>query len=287
MNNAPLLRELQTWLQWVITDPRGVAEALKNPRPVVEKYQDRYSEPTNSQYKWIETGKAVGSARLSIYAEGYFFRILECLEKDFSKTYKVLGQELFANAVAEYLKVHPSRFYSIDEAGSKFAKFISEYEDAIHLFPWMGDLALIEWMHIEAFYANESPTVDKEWRQQLAGVDVGKLCFQIDPSVYLHKSEWPLPEIIRAIEQDELQTLNSFQNKHKSFLLLYRNSSAHVVWSEVTDSEFQILKNLKKEYNLEEAILKTEDINTGTISKNFSDWVENGILCGVLNRGDK
>ena len=53
--------------------------------------------------------------------------------------------------VAEYLKVYPSKFTSIDEVGSRFASFISEFND-FSIAEWVADLALFEWNWVEAFY---------------------------------------------------------------------------------------------------------------------------------------
>jgi len=285
VNNAtPCLRDLQTWLQWIITDPRGVSQALGNPHPIIEKYKERYTEPTDSHLLWIEDKRIGAGERLSVYAEGYFFRILECLEKDFSRTRKVLGPEIFASVVAEYLKAHPSRFYSIDEVGYKFAPFMSEYKEVMGRFPWIGDLALFEWEHIQTFYGKDGQTTNQEWQENLSKIDPSKLQFQVHPSVHLLKSNWPLSKIIKNSEMDGGEW--TFRKKNES-LILFRDKNDQVVWEKLDAPAFEILNQLRSGATLEETISRVNGVTTELFSKIFSEWVEKGLLCGIARENRK
>jgi hypothetical protein len=55
--------------------------------------------------------------RIDIYANAYFFRLLECLGGDFPATLAVLGADSFAALVKEYLLEHPPTEPSILYAG--------------------------------------------------------------------------------------------------------------------------------------------------------------------------
>ena len=75
----PSLAELQKWLRWIVTDPRGVAPALAEPRP--HGKGRRYQEPAIQGLSWIEEQPPLTvTARLDIYAEAYFARIVEVLD---------------------------------------------------------------------------------------------------------------------------------------------------------------------------------------------------------------
>ncbi len=282
MNNSPALRDIQQWLQWIITDPRGVSEALSNTHPNMIKYKDRYNEPTPSQLAWIECGKVNVINRLSVYAEGYFFRILECLEKDFSKTRKALGAELFANIVADYLKAYPSKFTSIDEIGYKFASFISEYKEISE--EWIADLALCEWSWIEAFYAKSLPVKDADWRKEISSND--DMYFKIHPSVHLIKSNWPLAQIIQTLDADEKFGPQKSYAEKSSGVVIYHNGD-NVSWEELDPSLIDVLQSLKIGISLEESLERGQNLDSDAVSKKFSHWVETGILYGVLNNGDE
>lgn len=281
MNSAPSLRDLQLWIKWIVTDPRGANEALGEPPPQVEKYKNRYTEPTKSQLAWIENNTASSAERLSIYAEGYFSRILECLGKDFSRTKKVVGEETFTKLVAEYLKAYPSRFTSIDEVGYKFANFISEFDDS-SLVEWVSDLASFEWKWLEAFYAKEPDAKDSNWREK---INSGRnLNFKVHPSVHILKSNWPLAKIIGLLNADIDVNPRELESK-PSGVLIYR-SALGVSWEELELTFLEVIQNLKNNMSLEVSLTQAENIAPENISKTFSRWVEKGILCGTQTPGE-
>jgi len=277
MNNAPSLRDLQLWLKWIITDPRGVTEALNNSTSKVEKYESRYTRPTPSYLGFIVNDGARSPERLDVYAEGYFSRILECMAKDFAKTKKAIGEEAFTKLVAEYLKAHPSQFTSIDEVGFRFASFISDF-DGIALKEWVSDLAHFEWSWIESFYAEEIPP-QSNWQDELAKNPHAQIL--VHPSVRLVQSLWPIAKLIRDLDSDTAIDSGELDQESRCSIVIYRfNDDVH--WEEIDPSIFQILQNLKREASLGSALAQVQDIDPQVVSQNFSHWVERGILCGVL-----
>ncbi|MGE3680200.1 MAG: putative DNA-binding domain-containing protein [Bdellovibrionales bacterium] len=278
MNASPSLHDLQLWLKWIITDPRGVTEALKNPTPKVEKYRDRYTTPTPSYLGLIVGDSTCSIDRLDIYAEGYFSRILECMRKDFGRTQKVVGEAAFTKLVSEYLKAHPSKFTSIDEVGSRFANFISEFDD-IDLNDWVSDLARFEWFWIESFYSRTG-TIQSGWQNEMAKNP--NVSLQIHPSVRVIHSQWPIVELIKALDSDCAIDSDELNKKSESAIVIYRFHD-EVYWEELSPSVFQIIQSLKNGTSLGAALAQVKNIEPEVISKNFSRWVEREILCGVLS----
>lgn len=283
MSAAPSLRELQLWLKWIITDPRGVTDALNDPIPKVERFKNRYIQPTKSYLEWVERSSVSSTNRLDVYAEGYFSRILECMEKDFGRTKKIVGEDVFTKLVAEYLKAHPSRFTSINEIGCHFASFISESNE-ISLMEYVPDLALFEWSWIEAFYAKDCLISSPDWRKE---IDFSSdIRFKVHPSVRFINSRWPLVQLIQALDADKAINPEDFNRNEVSGLVIYR-SNDEVFWDELDSSILRVLQNLKNEASLEEALSQTQNTTPDVISQNFNRWVERGILCGVLNKGSE
>lgn len=276
MSSAPTLRDLQRWLKWIVTDPRGVREALGDPSPSIEEFQHRYTAPTESQLQWIGDEKIPSIRRLDVYAEGYFFRILECLSKDFPKTKRALGDDSFSRIVSQYLKAFPSQFSSIDEVGCEFARFVSEQSELPH--EWVPDVARLEWSQIEAFYARETAIIANWWER--ANLDDGaNLCFQVHPSVQMISSRFALPKIFESLDSGGLiHPTPQFQTP--SYLIVYRHDDFHC-WDEVEKPVFEVLLKIKSGQSLDEATSKLGDEHATEISNAFSRWVGRGILCGV------
>ena len=276
MNPPPNLREVQRWLQWVVTDPRGARAALDEPHPNIEMYQDRYTEPTLSQLRWIEGGRVASESRLSVYAEAYFFRMLECFEKDFPKTRRVMGQEIFANAVAEYLKGNPSKFYSVDEVGWRFPQFLAETDLALE--PWAKDLALFEWLQIEAFYSPDPHVHNANWKDHLATMDANRIHFLIHPSVRLMHSQWSITQVVNQHETEAVVGQNEIQ-RGEQFLVIYRYKDESF-WDELDSASFKIIEELKSGNSLE-AAMSGVNLDSNNVSNFFSRWIERGIICGL------
>ena len=118
--SKPSLCELQSWMSWVITDPRGVEPALKGERPEVA----RQVEPLPRKLEEISArSESDRCERLSVYAEGYFSRLLEVLEADYPLTHKAMGAQLFMECIAAYLKLYPSKTDNVGEVGEFLPEF--------------------------------------------------------------------------------------------------------------------------------------------------------------------
>ena len=62
--------------------------------------------------------------RLAVYSNGYFARLLEILERDYSTVKAIVGDDEFRHLVAHYLEKHPSRHYNLIHLGKRFPKFL-------------------------------------------------------------------------------------------------------------------------------------------------------------------
>ncbi|MBK7844175.1 MAG: putative DNA-binding domain-containing protein [Bdellovibrionales bacterium] len=283
MNNAPSLRDLQLWLKWIITDPRGLTEALNNPAPNITKCKDRYTRPTPSYMRYIVGDSAATSIeRLDVYAEGYFSRILEGMSESFHRTKKVVGDDAFTKLVAEYLKVYPSKFTSIDEVGYRFASFIAEVDDA-DLAEWVSDLAHFEWSWIESFYAGEI-TVTDDWREDLSTNP--KVRLQVHPSARLIHSQWSIGNLIEALDSDVGIDSVEVSKRAETGIIIYRFQN-EVHWEALEMSIFRLVQDLKNGTPLSDVLAQSECVDPQAISQNFSHWVERGILCGILDLKEK
>lgn len=275
---TPSLHNLQLWLKWAITDPRGVHEALQDPTPDVAQFRDRYTSPTRSYLESINGGGMTSIQRLDVYAEAYFARLLESLGSDFPRTKKVVGDGAFNKLVAEYLKMYPSKFTSIGEVGYRFADFLSQTR-VMDLGQWIFDLAAFEWSWIESFYAKDiDPQPD--WQRQLSSNPSASLL--VDPSLRLIQSQWSINKLIKVMDSDtETATVDEIKLVPTK-LMIYRHRDA-VVWEEITTPAFQILQSLKEGTPLDETLSRVEDLDPEEMTKAFTRWVERGLIYGITN----
>ena len=219
MKSPPNLLELQNWLHDIVTDPRGVSDSL----PEVSQAP---------HISFVNDSSPGAIHRLSIYAEAYYLRILECLGKDFKETKKILGDELFAKLVVDYLKIYPSKYTSIDEVGCHLPVFLLNYELVIQEYPWVPDVAQFEWMQLESFYAEDSTDTDSQWFHKISGEDLSQRQFKTQSALRLLRSNW---EFHRSMKGE----VTHVESK-KCFFIIYRFRDV-VFWEELNESFFNIL----------------------------------------------
>jgi Putative DNA-binding domain len=139
---APSLAELQGWLRWLLTHPRGVGRAL-GPGGA-EGLGERYLEPGA---RWLDAVGGPASAsrerRLAVYAEGYFTRAHEALATDYPAVRAVVGEQRFRELVAGVLLAGPFTSFTLADAGETLPELLSvllrEGEPA-----WVTELARLE-----------------------------------------------------------------------------------------------------------------------------------------------
>src|SRR4029077_19404566 len=88
--------------------------------------------------------RASAIERLDVYANMYFFRILDALRGDYPKVLAVVGDDAFHNLATDYLQAHPSRHPSLRFVGAALPAFLRGHALAGPR-PWLPGLAPLEW----------------------------------------------------------------------------------------------------------------------------------------------
>lgn len=278
----PSLREIQEWLRWAITDPRGVDAALGDPRP--PGLGPRYQAPASDMRRWIESREL--SSRIGIYAEAYFSRIAGSLAVDFPALRRLLGEESFLRLAADYLKEHPSRYFSIGEIGRSLGAFAASHPLSDE-FPMLADLARFEWAMIEAFHAPLAAPSDRSRWAMLDEADWAAAQFVFEPALVLFSSEWPVSELrSQTIDGDgrDLQARAEF--------LIWRRGGV-VMSRRAAPAEARLLRSLMNGQPLETALeelagapdSQATDANSADpldVEKWLGQWVTDELLNGII-----
>jgi hypothetical protein len=151
---ADKLALLQRRFWRLITAPSGVAEAVP-----VEATEDPGISPVQG---WIKgPDEAFAQSRLDIYANMYFYRLLDVLKGDYPKILALVGEVNFHNLVTDYLLRYPSENPSLRFLGERFALFIKGSE-RVKEWPYLYDLAVLEWARSAVFDVEDQAPITKE-----------------------------------------------------------------------------------------------------------------------------
>lgn len=94
---------------------RWMHEALVHPRRAERELVERM----------LAASPRVGAVDgLAIYQRGYFLRIARCMREQFPALCHALGEALFDDFVAEYIRAHPPESHTLYDLGRRFADYL-------------------------------------------------------------------------------------------------------------------------------------------------------------------
>lgn len=141
---------VQRWFQAVVSHPGGVeGGAVSDEAQALIRLNRGELEAVVRRSRNLTAAE-----RLSIYANAYYSRLLECLGANYPILKQTLGEEIFDSFAFEYLQQYPSRSYTLDHLGESFAKFLDETRPEDEGAGWpdfLIDLATFEWTIAKVF----------------------------------------------------------------------------------------------------------------------------------------
>jgi hypothetical protein len=140
------------------------------------------------------------SERIGIYADAYFYRLLECITEDFPATLAVLGADNFEALVKEYLLEHPPTEPSLFYAGLYLADFLNDHSFA-ERWPFVADLAKLERTVLDVFHATNAPTLSLETLRAVPSEEWPSLKLRTHSAVGIVHSEWRIGDVLHTVEQ--------------------------------------------------------------------------------------
>ena len=162
---ARQLDVVERWFQTVIAHPEGVDEGVgsSEAQQLIRLGRDQLEQVI------LRSQKLTAGERLSIYANAYYARLVECLGECFPIFRKALGEEVFSRFALEYLQRYPSQSYTLDHLGQNFTRFLRETRPdrsddgsrpAKTNWPdFLFDLATLEWTVAQVF---DGPGIEQE-----------------------------------------------------------------------------------------------------------------------------
>ena len=145
--------------------------------------------------------RASATERLDVYANMYFFRILDVLRADYPKLAAVVGDAAFHDLATGYLQAHPSRHPSLRFVGAALPGFVARHALADER-PWLGELAALEWARVDVF---DRADVALLARQDVAAVAPGAfadIALRPIPACELVPAAFSVEDVWRALEAD-------------------------------------------------------------------------------------
>jgi hypothetical protein len=273
------LAQIQRWMQSVITHPGGVDEGLGAPE--TRRHLD---VPAAELESVIRPSQALASAaRLEIYVNAYYERLLECLREEFTATRYAVGDELFDALAFGYLQHYPSRSYTLSRLGENFPAYLADTRLHAQAVPhgsepswpdFVIELAGFERLQREVFDSpgtEDRPLFDARQLTRISAADWPTLRLVAAPCLRLRTLAHPIHAYWNALKGGGRP---SPPVARETFLAINRRDYA-IERHELTGGQFALLASLCQGDALAEAIaaaVRATGGDGGTLERELREW---------------
>lgn len=122
------------------------------------------------------------TARLHVYRNGYYLRLVEILQRDYAVLYEIMGADAFDAMARDYLDAFPPHHFSVRHVGKYLPKFLKNTK---HCDANYCELAEFAWAVHVALYAADAEILALDDLAQLSPEKWTAMKLSLHPSVQL------------------------------------------------------------------------------------------------------
>lgn len=143
------------------------------------------------------TGGQAAGRRFNVYRNNVATSLMDALASGFPVIKKLLGEKNFRNLARDFQWQNPPASPLMMLYGEGFADYLSAHP-ALVKFPYLGDVARLEYALRQSYHAADTPEFDAN---RLQAENLLKATFTLAPSLKLLTSDYPVFSIWRANTQ--------------------------------------------------------------------------------------
>lgn len=276
------LKQLQQWLQTVITEPNGV-------RPGIDAARGQLGDSPQDIESIVPSSERLDAvSKIEVYGNAYFARLIECLGEEYPAVKAALEADSFNAFAFSYLQQYPSRSYTLGELGRHFPAFLAETKpDAAGELGWADfliDLARLEWHYAEIFNGpgtEDSTPLEPNGLQQLTPEEFAEVRLIPAPCLRLDVFRFPVHEYATAVRKR--QQTPSFPAHQPTWLVMTRRNYV-VRRVAVSEAEYAVLNEFWKSSDEPVgAILdRTSETWAEQMQSSLQNWFERWTAAGYF-----
>ena len=195
MRRAAAPRRASRWPRFrpsstiLITAPEGAAKRLAELR----------RPPHDLEAIVRSSGRLSAVERVDVYANMYFFRILEVLGDEFAKIVTLIGAEAFHNLITDYLLAHRPAHPSLREVGARLPAYLATHPLTADR-PWLSELARLDRLRFELFDGPDAEALTLEAVRAMPPESLPELVLRTVPCLATLATELAIAPLWRALE---------------------------------------------------------------------------------------
>lgn len=269
MNSS--LRQTQRLFWRAMSHPTGVADFLAQADPETRAlFQSTFAESANFSR----------SERVAVYADGYFYRLLDVLADAFPLLRWQLGPEQFHNLITDYVLEHPSSSPNLHDLGRRLPNFVASHAVSRQL-PQLADLAQVELHIFRALDGPDSPILTQE---KLAEIPPSKWAdMRLTPIANLSvlESGWVFRDFREAQQQN--RSVPQVERRTPPVTILVWRKEFTVFTRTLEPAEAELLAAVRNQSTFGEASAHAAKLgaDAGQLVRYLTRWLSEQLLQGA------
>lgn len=228
----------------------------------------------------VSTEKVPAETRLMIYENAYRSRLLESLELSYPILKTYLGDDDFYQLGNEYIDNFPSTFKSIRWFGDQLSDFLHTHHQ-LSDYPYLSELAKIEWTMTLAFDAADSKAKTLEEMNKLAPDDWENLKIEFHPCLHILNLHWNAFEIWQNLCDEKQPPEPIYYSSPMTWIIWRHDFNNH--YSFIEEYEALAINQIKQGYTFgmlcEDLSQKTDDENAVVqAAALLKKWIHAGMI---------
>src|SRR4051812_15686158 len=186
------LADIQARFYALVTAPEGVAQGLATAGLAAADLEAIVKGD----------GRLGAVARLDVYANMYFYRLLDVLRDAYPRLCAAVGDPTFHNLVTDYLVACPPAHPSIAFAGERLPSFLAGHPLAAER-PWLVPLAVVDRTYVELFDGPDAEPLTLDQLRALPPAELATSSLRLVPCHRVLEHGFLLDPLWRAPGQGE------------------------------------------------------------------------------------
>ena len=242
------------------------------------------------------SGRLSPTQQFEIYMGSVTGNLVAALGDIFPRVKTALGDTFFDALSRRYIKLNPSRSWSLDHYGAQFSQFCRDFKP-LAAYPYIPDLVSVDWAWHMAFHCKDAQAIDASHLQSMLSSSPDAR-FMLHPSVVLIDSDYPIFQLWQFNERArEGRNEENFQLDQGAECMLIWRTGLRVETKALNRIDRFLLKAFRQtpdqpqtlEQAFERALIaceKEDDFAIEQLSTSLSLFINLGLLCEAGNSSD-
>ncbi|MEP3276058.1 MAG: DNA-binding domain-containing protein [Stappiaceae bacterium] len=210
--------------------------------------------------------------RFDIYRNNVHCSLIGALESTYPAIQRLVGEEYFKSLARAFIETRPPISPILIDYGSAFSAFVRDFPP-LASYPYLEDVAQLEWAWQRAFHANDDPVVTPEMLASVSESQLSTMRFVPHSATAIIVSSYPVFSLFRSNRSGNEG--NDKPMEQAETVLVTRPVHA-VELRVVTDGSAHFVRALSEGRTLVEAAESCSDIEGFDLAENIQGVLQSG-----------